>query len=146
MFGWLKRFLDDAEHLLPQPVRDALSWTAQAIGGILALVTGNVTGAWHDFTAVWDALRSGTADFAHELLKQLEAVIVHWLPRYAITAWWWVTHPLELARVLTLYVVHQLEERAWQIAPYLGRFLLALLVHNAARVARLTEAIVAAVL
>lgn len=146
MFGWLKRFLDDAEHLLPSPVRDALQWTAQAIGGILGLVTGNVTGAWRDFTAVWDALRAGTADFARELLGQLEAIIVHWIPRYAITAWWWVTHPLELASVLTLYVVHWLEARAWQVAPYLGKFLLALLVHNVARVARLTEAIVAAVL
>jgi hypothetical protein len=43
-------------------------------------------------------------------------------------------------------VVHQLEERAWQIAPYLGKFLLALLVRNVGRVARLTETIVAAIL
>lgn len=146
MPSWLERALEIAARLVPNPILDLVSFTASALGGLLGTVSNNVADAWHEFATGLDVLRGTHFSFTADLLGVLERIVLHWIPRYAVTAWWWVTHPEQLARQLVLYVVHWLEREAWTIAPYLGRFLLALLVRNVGRVARLTEAIVSAIL
>lgn len=146
MPDWLRAAIDAAERLVPSPVLDVISFTAAALGAIFGSLTGNVSDAWHELAVAFDVLRGVHFDWSGDLLGVLERIILHWIPRYAITAWWWLTHPLELGRILVLYVVHWLEQEAWTIAPYLGKFTLALIVRNIRRILPLVEAIVTAVL
>lgn len=146
MPGWLDTILGLAEKLLPQPILDIVG---AGIGGVISVLTGltgNVTGAWHELAIALDALRAGHFEFTTALEGILGQIVGHWIPKYAITAWWWITHPDQLAEQLSLYVVKWLEREAWTIAPYLGKFLLALVVRNVKRWLPILESILAAIL
>lgn len=146
MPGWLENILDLAEKLLPAPISHVISGTIGGILSVLNAVTGNVTGAWHELAIAFDALRAGHFELLTTLENVLASIIGHWIPHYAITAWWWVTHPDQLAQQLSLYTVKWLEQQAWTIAPYLGRFVLALIVRNVRRWLPVVEHIITAIL
>lgn len=146
MPSWLEHILQAAEKLIPAPIRDVLTASISGILSVLDGLTGNVTGAWHELAVAFDALRAGHFELLTALENVFMSIIGHWIPHYAITAWWWVTHPDQLAEQLVFYVVKWLEREAWTIAPYLGKFLLALVVKNVPRLLPLIESIVAAIL
>lgn len=146
MLDWLRRFVESAAGLVPSPVADLVQWSVQAIGGLLGTVTFNVADAWHNLTIMFDAVRAAHDLFGTSVLGQLEKLITYYIPHFAITAWWWVTHPEQLARVLLWYLVHEMERQAWTIGKYLGEFVLAILAHNSRRVAILLEDIITAIL
>lgn len=146
MPGWLDRILRLAERAVPNAVLDIIGLGLGGLVSVLGGLTGNVSDAWRELAIALDALRAGHFNLLEALEGILGQVIGHWIPKYAITAWWWVTHPAALAEQLGLYLVAWLEREAWTIAPYLGKFLLALLVHNIPRVAKLAEDVIAAVL
>lgn len=146
MFDWLRRFLDSIGRDIGSGVSSAIDWTVQAIGGVLGTITNDVADAWHDFTGDMAAVAEAVRQFGLEIYRDARRIIGYWIPRYAITAWWWVTHPDELASVLFWHLIKWLEARAWTAGRYLGNFLLAMIVHNVRRLAHLVEEIVAAVL
>lgn len=146
MPGWLEHILGLAEKLVPQPVLDIIGIGVTGVVSVLTGLTGNVSGAWHELAVAFDAMRAGHFDLMTTLEAVLGSIIGHWIPKYAITAWWWVTHPDQLAEQLSLYVIKWLEREAWTIAPYLGKFVLALVVRNIRRILPIIEQIIAAVL
>lgn len=146
MLDWLHRFLRWAGHLIPEPIRHAFDTIGGAIAGLFGTITNDVYDAWTTFTAsVW-AWADAAADFAEETWRSLNQVIGHLIPHYAMTAFWWITHPAQLADVLFWHLLRYLEERAWTAARYLGRFVLALLTHHVRRITALAEEIIAAIL
>lgn len=68
------------------------------------------------------------------------------LLKWGYVAWFYVTHPDRLAPVLLDALIAALESSFWRVAGPAGRFVLALLLHNARRLALLLEAIVTAAL
>lgn len=107
---------------------------------------GNVYGAWEALEKTAKELEDGTWHFAAETVNALTRILLHYIPAYAMTAWWWVTNPSCLASVLYWWIVKYLEERAWCTAQYLGEFLTALVARNLRTTAHLLETIIAAVL
>lgn len=146
MPNWLAGFLESAAGLVPAPVANMISGGLAALAGLFGQVTTDVSGAWDDLTANLDALATGHKSLLTELLGKLEQIVKHWIPRYAITAWWWIEHPDQLAQRLLWFLLHQLERYAWTAGKYLGRFTLALLTRNVRHVAALAEEIITAVL
>ena len=76
------------------------------------------------------------------ITKQLRADLLKW----GYTAWYYITHPDKLAPLLFDPLITLLEVNAWRVGQRLGQFTLALIVHNARRVAQVAEAIITAVL
>jgi hypothetical protein len=146
VLDWLHRFLHGLEGLIPQPVRDAIGWTASAIGGILGTLSGNVSDAWHDLDGTIAAISESTRILSLALSGKFDEIIKHWIPHYAYQAWWYATHPDALASILLWHIIKYLEKYAWTAARYLGQFALALVLHNARRLAALIEEILTAVL
>lgn len=68
------------------------------------------------------------------------------LLKWGYTAFWWITHPADLAELLIFPLAASLEKHAWDLAAGLGKFTLALVVRNTRRLALLAEEIIAAVL
>jgi len=90
---------------------------------------------WHMVLRdVWKPLK----DFADHLYK----LIKDW----AYVAWWWITHLDRLAEAMIFHLAASLEKHAWELAALLGRFVTALILHNARRIVTLVEQIMAAVL
>lgn len=146
MLDWLDKFLHGIESLIPSPIRDAIQWSISAIASLFGTISGNVSDAWHDFTAhIW-ALYEGAKTFGENVLHAFSDIFNYWIPKVAWPAFWYVTHPDELASVLFWYLIKWLERRAWTAAKYLGEFALALILRNVHRIALLVEDILAAVL
>lgn len=80
--------------------------------------------------------------FLYGLVKRLFG----WIDGIGATMWHYFTHLAEFAELLFMFLVTALEKHAWDIAPRLGKFFLALIVRNVVRFATLVEDIVDAVL
>lgn len=146
MITWLRRFLDGVAGRIGHGIADVISTVGGAIAGIFSTVSSDVTDAWRDLTANLDALAEAVRQAGLALYRHAEAVLRFWVPHFAVYAWWWVTHPDQLADSLFWYLIRWLEQRAWTVARYLGEFTLALVMHNMRRLALLAEDILHAVL
>lgn len=146
MLGWLWRVITTPIRLLDQGAHDLASLALRGLAAVISYVFRDVTRAWSDFTHVWDAFASVTERWLGGIEAKLRLIIEHWLPRFAITAWWWVTHPDRLAEVLFWWIIRYLEKYAWQAAEHLGEFFTALWLRNLRRTLHLAETILAAVL
>lgn len=69
-----------------------------------------------------------------------------WIGSEGATMWHYFSHLAAFAELLVFHLVSALEKHAWEIGKLLGEFLLALIVHNVVRFAKLMELIVDAVL
>jgi hypothetical protein len=143
---WLEKLLGQIGSNIPNPVKTLIGWAAGGIGAIVQLVFGDVTGAWREFTEAAEALAHEVEEHAAAVVTALTRIITVDIPRYAMTAWWWVTNPHELADVLFWHVIYWLEQRADQAAQYLGEFALHLITRNTSAVLKLLETILDAVL
>jgi hypothetical protein len=136
--GWVGHVADPIRHF----VGDALG----GLAALVAFVFSDVTRAWDDLLATGHDLELGAWLFGDQVYRKLAEIIRHYIPRFAFTAWWWVTHPASLTEILGWYLLAWLERQAWTAARYLGEFVAALITKNARRVAELAETILAAVL
>lgn len=146
MLSWLTRILQIIAGGLGSAVLNAITTLFGGLVSLLSGLFGNVKGAWAILADAGRLLEDAARAFGEAVWDRLDAVITHLIPRYAMTAWWWVTHPDRLAEVLAWWVVHWLERNAWTAARYLGEFTLALLRHELRRVADLAETVLAAIL
>jgi hypothetical protein len=74
------------------------------------------------------------------------AIVRRDLVAWGYTAWWWITHPAQLADRLLDYLVASLERNSWRVAGTLGTFASHLIFRNIRRLAALAEDVIAAIL
>lgn len=146
MLRWLERIVSEIGGRIPGPVRSLIHIATGGLAALIDLVFGNVAGAWEELARAGEGLEHFLARHIDAVYGALRRIITYDIPHFAMTAWWWTTHPHQLADQLYWHIVYWLEQRAWSTAQYLGEFALALLMHNARRVLHLLEVIVAAVL
>lgn len=146
MLGWLNRFLHSIGSHLPSPVRDAINWSVSAIGGLFGTITNDVAGAWKELTSGFDALQHTIETWTSGEWSKLKEIVEHWIPQYAITAWWWVTNPGQFAQLLLYHLVAALEKYALTVAKYLGQFTLALITKQLPALLKIAEQVLAAIL
>lgn len=79
-------------------------------------------------------------------LRDLADLLWRDLLKWGWTAWWWITHPADLAKMLLAYLIKAAEDAFWSVATPAGTFALRLVLANARRFAILIEDIVRAVL
>ena len=80
--------------------------------------------------------------FLYKLLLR----VFSWIDGIGATMWHYFTHLADFAELLFPWLLKSLEKHAWDAARVLGEFLLALIVHNLVKFAKLLETIVDAVL
>lgn len=146
MLNWVRKFFSNPVAAVSAAVRALISTAVGAVAGVMDTVFGHVFSAWTDLWHAVDAGYHAVDAFVSHTVGLLEQIITYYIPVYAYRAWWWVTHPDQLAAVLFWYLVRELETNAWDAGRYLGEFILSLIWHNARRVLATLEAIVAAVL
>jgi hypothetical protein len=127
-------------------VVDFVHTMVAGIAGVVSVVFHAVTSAWDEFWQACRELEAGAFRFARAAYRRIDELLRYWIPHFAITAWWWVTHPSELASVLFWHLIRWAEVRAWTAGRYLGNFVLAVIVHQLRRVLWLAEHVLAAVL
>lgn len=146
MLGWLERLFGSiggrVDRAIAALIRAGLSGIAVAV----EFVFTDVTRQWTDM--VNDARDFATSLVVHavQVWKTLHEILTYWIPHYAFTAWWWVTHPASLVSILGWHIVRWLEDHAWEAAHWLGGFVTALVLRNTRTVAHLAESIISAVL
>jgi hypothetical protein len=98
--------------------------------------------AWSWILSLWHMVLRDVWKPLHDFAGHLYHLILAW----AYVAWWWITHLDRLAEALVFHLAASIERHAWELAGLLGRFLTALVLHNARRLVQLAEQILAAVL
>lgn len=146
MLSWLDRIWHGAEGLIGSGVHAAASLATRGIAAVLSWLTGNVSDAWTDLERAAGYEERELGGWIDDVTGHLWRIITYDIPHYAMTAYWWVTHPADLADVLTWHAVRFLEDHADQAAEYLGRFALALVLRNSRQLVHLAERIIEAVL
>jgi hypothetical protein len=146
VLNWLRSTIDGWLGLISRAIREFVHAVVGAVVGALESLFRNVTGAWDDLVTAARELESSAWHLGRALWHQLDRIITYWVPHFAMTAWWWVTHPDQLAHVLYWHTIRYLETYAWQTGRYLGEFATALVVANLRRFTLLVEDIIHAVL
>jgi hypothetical protein len=146
MLGWLSGIIRKGVHLLGEGAGDLGSLALQGITAVVSFIFGDVGSAWDDMVTAWHYLQQVGSALDGHVVAALIRLITYDIPHYAMQAFWWVTHPAQLAETLGWHLVRFLEDNAWTAAGYLGKFILALILRNAGRVARLAEDIITAIL
>lgn len=151
------RFMQQAEgaiwdlwfHILPHIVRWA--WHEILVG------VAFTRAVWHWTAVEFDRLRHDIAHWLDDLrrwvIQDIWAPIWrtlgpawHWITHEGDTLWHYLTHPAELVDLLWDYLLAKMEREAWRAGKILGRFFLALIVHNMRTFALLLEDILNAIL
>lgn len=145
VLSWLESFITAAGSLVPSPIRDFVHWALHGIVGVVSTVFHQVTSAWDSLASSTAAFSRDLAGFADVVFHQLWRVITYYIPHYAIYAWWWITHPEQLAERLFWYIVKALERHAWAATQVMGKFVLNLIHHNVRHLAAVMEDIITAV-
>jgi hypothetical protein len=145
MLSWLASFVSAASSLIPSPIRDFVHWAIHGIAGVVDTVFHEVTSAWDTFRHSTAEFADGLAHFAAAVTHQLTRIITYYIPHYAIYAWWWITHPEQLAKRLFWHLINVLEANAWKAAERLSVFALQLVRRNVRHLVALAEDIFTAV-
>lgn len=146
MHDWISHTLGSAGRAIGSAVSGAVSSVVGGLVSLLGSLFGNVSGAWDELTGAAAELEHAAWIFGRASWRKFDEILRHYIPVYAFTAWWWVTHPEQFTSVLFWWLIRWLERRAWTAARYLGGFLMALLIHNVRHVLALAEDVVDAVL
>lgn len=115
--------------------RDAIGYAAR---GLAALEQW----AWNAIQAVY----RWAYDNIWLPLKQYADSIWDHLLQWGYTAWWWITHPDQLARALLGWLIVAAEDAFWAIAAPVGSFALRIVIANTQRFVQLLETIITAVI
>lgn len=146
MLNWLRSFFGGIGGGVAAGVLNIVQGAVNAIAAVIDTVFGHVLAGWKEL-ARWAETAAHLEDkMLAELFKHVWQIVTHDIPAWAWTAWWWVTHPDKLAAVLFWHLIRLLEDNAWIVAGILGKFVLALILRNARRVAGALEQIVTAIL
>lgn len=146
MVSWLKGIWNTITGGISSAIQFFVHTLVNGLAFILDFIFGNVKGAWNALVDAYHDVVTGVHTFVSAVWNQLNLIITHYIPMYAFTAWWWVTHLDDLANVLLWHLLKWLEHYAWTAALYLGEFLLALILRNIRRLALLVETILTAVI
>jgi hypothetical protein len=146
LLRWLEHLVSSIGRHIPSPIRTLIHLATGGLAALVDLVFGNVDGAWEELAKAGQGLEHFISKHADAIYAALRRIITYDIPHFAMTAWWWTTHPHQLADQLYWHIVYWLEQRAWSTGQYLGEFALSLLMHNARRFIHALEVIVAAVL
>lgn len=146
MLSWLSGIFSSAWSGVTAAVASFVHTVVRGITLVVSMVFHQVTTAWDTFWRAARELEAGAFRFARATYRRIEELLHYWIPHFAVTAWWWVTHPDQLASVLFWHLLRWAEVRAWTAGRYLGDFALAVITHQLRRVLWLAEHILAAVL
>ena len=146
MLSWLGGLLGRAGSAVSSAISSFVNGVVSALAAIVDFVFRDVLNAWNDLVTSWKEFDAAVDTWIPEVIRLFTRILTVDIPRYAYTAWWWATHPDQLASVLYWHLVHYLEARAWATAQYLGEFILALIAKNTRRVALLIEDILHAII
>lgn len=146
MLNFIRGLLTNPVGTIEASVRSLISTVVGGLASLLDTIFGNVDGAWHDLASAFDDAEGVIKHFTSAVFGHLWQIVTHDIPVFAQTAYWWVTHPGDLANVLFWHLMRALENQAWQVAQWLGEFITATLVRNIRQVAALAETVLAALL
>lgn len=146
MLNWLFHTLPRIIAGIPSAVVNFINTVVGGVAGLLDIIFGHVGRAWDDLATAVGDFAADVRTYVSSVWNELDKIITYYIPHFAMTAWWWVTHPDALAQLLFWYVIKWLEYYAWTAAKYLGEFILALIVRNLRRILLLAETIVTAIL
>src|SRR5574337_625730 len=152
-----------------------ITYQVYAVFSFLGTIVNHVAAAWHAMYTWVNSLYTAVETFAHAvyaylyklvkvLLAQISAVtswVLHsvfdpliaqvkslWtkLQQWGYTAYWYVTHPQDLADLLLHYLLVSLQKSVWAVARTMGEFFARLFLQNVPRTITLIEQIIADVL
>lgn len=146
MLNWARSLLGSAASAGLGALRSLLDAAIAGITSVLDTVFGNVFSAWHDLARAAEIAAIATGHYTEWTYDHLRHLVGHDIPVYAQTAFWWVTHPEQLARVLFWHLVRMAEDNAFTVARYLGSFAISLAWHHADELAKTAEDIIDAIL
>lgn len=146
MLSWLDKIWHDAGAALGAGAHAAADLATRGLAAILSWLTGNVSAAWDDLERAAGYEERLLGGWIDDVTGHLVRIITYDIPHYAMTAYWWVTHPAQLADVLGWHLVRFLEDHADQAATYLGRFAISLVLRNTRQLVRLAEHIIVSIL
>jgi hypothetical protein len=146
VLNWLRNLLDSAARGIGDGADKLARAAAAGIASVFAYVSGDVSDAWDTLERAADGLEQYLTEVLAEHTRELIRLFTYDIPHFAETAWWWVTHPAQLAEALGWHLVRWLEDNAWTAADYLGQFALALILRNVRRIAHLAEHVITAIL
>lgn len=140
-------------HIIRKIVPFLAAWITRVWNDLLRLLRAVEAWAWREIRAVEQLavrLVDDVRQWAYRDIWLPLTAAADWLRTHLIqwgyTAWWYVTHPAQLAALLGDPLVDWLEANSWSVARRLGSFTLALVLHNTRRLASTVEDIVAAIL
>jgi hypothetical protein len=146
VLNWIGRLLGSAGRGIDAAVAALIRAGLSGLAAAVEFVFKDVTSAWTSFEHATLRLADSLGHDAEAKYRELERLVLYDIPHYAITAWWWITHPGDLADQLGWHIVRWLEDHAWEAAHWLGGFGVSLVLHNARRFTAAIESILAAVL
>jgi hypothetical protein len=129
--AWVKTEITRLETALAQAAHDLATWVNDLIGRIAAAAADVIQ--WV-LANVWAPVQAAIGLLTANLEK------------WGYTAWYYITHPDQLAELLINSIVTSLETHSWDIAKRLGQFTLALIAQNIPRLLQLIEDILTAVI
>lgn len=146
MLDWLGRLLGGAAHRAEAGLLSLVHLALAGLASVIEFVFKDVSREWTRFIHSGEQFAKSVLAHVHQVYAWLHRVITYDIPHFAHTAWWWVTHPGDLSKILGWHLVAWLEDHAWDVAHWLGGFVTSLIVRNARRVVQVAEHIIAAVL
>lgn len=146
MLRWLERLFGGIGGRVDRTIAALIRAGLSGIAAAVEFVFTDVTREWTQLVNDARGFARWTGEHARGIYNALHEILTYWIPRYAFTAWWWVTHPASLVSILGWHIVRWLEDNAWDVAHWLGGFVTAVILRNPRRVAHAVEQIIAAIL
>jgi len=113
LLSWLDNLWHSAIRGLGDIAGTVTRLAVQGVASVVSYVFGTVSGAWDELERASSYLDRLLGDWMDQVTSHLVHLITVDIPQYAQTAWWWVTHLADLAKVLFWYLVRELEDNAW---------------------------------
>lgn len=130
-----------------------IRWADKAVKALTAWVWGHIVTLTN---AIW-ALRGYLLNLIdgvlawvkHSIYDPLMSEVTSlWssLKKWGYTAWWYITHPQDLADLLLTYILISVQKSVWLVARTMGEFFFRLFMQNVPRSVDLIEKIISDVL
>lgn len=146
VFGWIRQIITTdlpwLWHILLSDVKGLLA----EIGRVAGVVEADLLRGLNVLRGVIDSVVRWVVANVYDPLKAFADQLRADLEKWGFFAWRLLNDPPKLAAILLGALIAAAESAFFSIAAPAGRFVLGLLIHNAAKVASLLESIVAAVL
>lgn len=146
MLKWLERLFAGTAGRVDRAIAALIQAGLSGIATAVEFVFTDVTRQWTDLVNDAKDLAHWLGQHARGIYDTLREILTYWIPHFAFTAWWWVTHPSSLTQILGWHLVAWLEAHAWEVAHWLGGFVTSLVLRNPRRFAHAVEQIITAIL